>query len=77
MSANTQAEANEAREAKIYVGDKLCIITEFPESIEISKVHKFRCDAPGDFVKIVAGESGKKLAFANVEVYANNAELFT
>ena len=28
-------------------------------------------EAVGDFVKIVTGRDDKKLAFANVEVYAN------
>ena len=70
-SANDHED--EASEAKVYVGDKLC--GTFPSVVEKSKVYSFLCEACfGDYVRIVTGRSDNKLAFANVEVYGPNDE---
>lgn len=61
---------DEASEAKVYIGDKLCCT--FPSDVKRSKVYSFTCNTAGDYVQIVTGRDDKKLAFANVEVHAND-----
>ena len=61
---------DEANNAKVYVGDKLVGI--LPSPVEKSKVYTYDCDAVGEYITIVSGRKDMKLAFANVDVYAND-----
>ena len=60
----------EANNAKIYVGEKLC--GTLPAKVEKSKLYTFDCETVGNFVKIFTGRDDGKLTFANLEVYAIN-----
>ena len=66
----TNINETDASEAKVYIGNRLCCT--FPSAVEKSKLYSFTCNSTGDYLKIVSGRNDGKLAFANVEVIAND-----
>ena len=69
MSRNGWYFYDEANNAKIYVGDKLC--GTMPNDVYKSTLYTFDCQAVGDYIKIVTGrnDSDQKLSFSYVKVF--------
>ena len=66
--------SDEANNAKVYIGNKLC--GTMPSTVESSKRYVFECDFIGDYVKVVTGRNDidQKLGFSLIELYQDYVE---